>query len=91
MADDTSAPLDFPDGPRTDLETTIKDLVERAQRVLVTQGRLRALLQANRIVVEELKLEPVLRRIVEAALDLVGAEFGALGVIAPDGRLEQFI
>jgi signal transduction histidine kinase len=91
MADDTSAPLDFPDGPRTDLETTIQDLVERAQRVLVTQGRLRALLQANRIVVEELKLEPVLRRIVEAALDLVGAEFGALGVIAPDGRLEQFI
>ncbi|MES1212655.1 MAG: GAF domain-containing protein, partial [Leifsonia sp.] len=91
MADDTSAPLDFPDGPRTDLESTIQELVERAQRVLETQGRLRSLLQANRIVVEELELEQVLRRIAEAALALVGAEFGALGVIAPDGRLEQFI
>lgn len=91
MVDGRSAPLEFPDGPRTDLETTIQELVDRAQRVLVTQGRLRNLLDANRIVVEELELEQVLRRIAEAAVALVDAGFGALGVIAPDGHLEQFI
>ena len=83
--------LDFPDAPRSDLERTIDELVTSAQRVLATQGRLRHLLDANRSVVEELELEQVLRRIVEAAVSLVDAEYGALGVIAPDGHLEQFI
>ena len=83
--------LEFPDAPRSDLERTIDELVTSAQRVLATQGRLRHLLDANRSVVEELELEQVLRRIVEAAVSLVDAEYGALGVIAPDGHLEQFI
>ena len=83
--------LDFPDGPRSDLERTIEELVTSAQRVLATQGRLRHLLDANRSVVEELDLEQVLLRIVEAAVSLVAAQYGALGVIAPDGHLEQFI
>jgi signal transduction histidine kinase len=83
--------LDFPDAPRSELERTIEELVERAQRVLQTQGRLRNLLEANRAIVEELDLVKVLRRIVEAALSLVGAKYGALGVISPDGQLEQFV
>jgi signal transduction histidine kinase len=82
---------DFSDAPRSELERTIEDLVESAQKVLVTQGRLRNLLQANRIVVEELEIEQVLRRIAQAAVSLVNADYGALGVIAPDGHLEQFI
>lgn len=84
-------PLDFADAPRSELERTIEELVERAQRVLRTQGRLRSLLRANRAVVEDLDLEGVLRRIGEAAVELVDAEFGALGVISPDGQLERFI
>ena len=87
----TSDPITFPDPARSDLETTIEQLVSQAQRVLATQGRLRSLLRANRLVVEELELTEVLRRIVEAALDLVDARYGALGVIGSDGRLEQFI
>jgi signal transduction histidine kinase len=87
----TSDPISFPDPARSELESTIEQLVAQAQRVLATQGRLRSLLRANRLVVEELELTEVLRRIVEAALDLVDAKFGALGVIGPDGRLEQFI
>ncbi|MFC5502134.1 GAF domain-containing protein [Lysinimonas soli] len=87
----TSDPIAFPDAARSEFETTIEQLVTQAQRVLQTQGRLRALLRANRLVVEELELKEVLRRIVEAALDLVDARYGALGVIGPDGRLEQFI
>ncbi|MEO5921264.1 MAG: GAF domain-containing protein [Pseudolysinimonas sp.] len=81
----------FPDAPRSELERTIEELVERAQTVLETQGRLRSLLRANRAVVEELDLASVLRRIAEAAVALVDAGYGALGVIAADGHLEQFI
>ncbi len=83
--------LAFPDEPRSELERTIEELVERAQRVLATQGRLRSLLRASRAVVQQLDIETVLERIVEAAVELVDAEYGALGVIAPDGHLERFI
>ncbi|MDN3494885.1 GAF domain-containing protein [Planococcus sp. APC 4015] len=57
----------------------------------LAQQRLRDLLDANSAIVERLDLEIVLRRIVEAAMRLVGARYGALGVIAPDGSLERFI
>jgi len=83
--------IDFPNAPRTALEQTIGELVDRAREVLDTQGRLRELLRANRLVVEELDLPVVLRRIVEAAVELVGARYGAMGVLAPDGTLEQFV
>lgn len=83
--------LDFPDAPRAALDETIEQLVGRARDVLATQGRLRALLRANRGVIEQLELPALLRQIVAAAVDLVGAEYGALGVIAPEGGLEQFI
>lgn len=55
------------------------------------QDRLRALLIANRSIVAELSLAGVLRRIVEAARELASAQYAALGVIGPDGRLEQFL
>jgi len=88
---DTGERISFPDGPRSEFERSISELVERAEKVLSTQGRLRSLLQANRVVVEELELSQVLRRIAEAAVSLVNAQYGALGVISPDGHLEQFI
>jgi signal transduction histidine kinase len=87
----TDASMGFPDLPRSELEKSIGDLVEKAQDVLQTQGRLRNLLAATRAIAEDLELEDVLRRIAQAAVDLVGARYGALGVIGPDGRLEQFI
>lgn len=88
---ETGERISFPDGPRSEFERSIGELVERAEKVLSTQGRLRSLLQANRIVVEQLELSQVLRSIAEAAVALVNAQYGALGVIAPDGHLEQFI
>jgi signal transduction histidine kinase len=84
-------PIDFIDAPHSELERTIEELVERAQLVLRTQGRLRHLLEANRVVVEELDIEQVLRRIAEAAVALVDAQYGALGVVSGDGSLERFI
>lgn len=54
--------------------------------------RLRELLRAQGAIVGVLDLQAVLHRIVQAACDLVGAPYGALGVITPDGTgLEQFI
>ncbi|WP_343991557.1 sensor histidine kinase [Terrabacter terrae] len=55
------------------------------------EDRLRSLLAANRSVVSELTLSAVLRRIVEAARDVAGARFAALGVLGADGRLEEFV
>ncbi len=80
-----------PDLPRSELERAIDELIDRAGVVLRTQGRLRTLLGITRAVVERLQLPDVLRRIVEGAIALVDAEYGALGVIGPDGHLEQFI
>ena len=85
------APVGFPDAPRSELERTIGELIERAQQVLRTEGRLRSLVRANSLVVADLDLAQVLRRIAEAAVELVDAQYGALGVIAPDGHLEQFV
>lgn len=81
----------FPDLPRLELERAIADLVDKANRVLDTQGRLRQLLVATRAVGDALELPVLLRRIAQAAVDLVGAQYGALGVIGVDGDLEQFI
>ncbi|HYI32707.1 MAG TPA: GAF domain-containing protein [Glaciibacter sp.] len=53
--------------------------------------RLEALLRANHAVVEQLELPVVLERIVEAAVELVGADYGALGVIDAHGGIDQFI
>lgn len=83
--------LVFPDGPRSELDRLLADLVSSAEKVLGTQGRLRNLLKATQSIVEPTDLPIVLRRIVEAAVQLLDAKYGALGVIAPDGHLEQFI
>ncbi|KAF2415698.1 hypothetical protein B2K11_18870 [Microbacterium sp. B35-30] len=56
-----------------------------------SQDRLRDLLRATTSVVERLDLEVVLRRLVEAGMSLVGARYGALGVISAEGGLERFI
>ncbi|MGV8882330.1 MAG: GAF domain-containing protein [Rhodoglobus sp.] len=81
----------FPDDSRGELDKALDDLMGRARDVLATQGRLRALLKANQAVIEHIDLPTVLRRIIEAAVELVGAQYGALGVVAADGSLEQFI
>src|SRR5919197_53497 len=91
MADETGARLRFPDVPKLELDELIDQLVDRAQDVKRAQGRLRALLRAIETVTGDLALEVVLRNVVESARDLARARYAALGVIGPDGGLEQFI
>jgi signal transduction histidine kinase len=55
-------------------------------------SRLRALVEAGIAVTSELSLEAVLQRIVEAASELTGAPYAALGVIDRTGQqLERFV
>lgn len=89
--DDQEPELQFPDAPRSELDRALTEVVRSAERVIQTQGRLRSLLVATSAVSDGLELPQMLRRITRAAMDLVGARYGALGVIAPDGSLEQFV
>jgi signal transduction histidine kinase len=58
----------------------------------VTEGRLRALFAAGLAVTSELSLDALLHRLVEAAAELTGARYAALGVIDANGsELEEFI
>jgi signal transduction histidine kinase len=58
----------------------------------VTEGRLRALFAAGVAVTSELSLDALLHRLVEAAAELTGARYAALGVIGTSGlELEQFV
>ena len=90
-AADAAGGLGFPDIPRLELDQLLVQLVDRADDVLAAQGRLRGLLRANALVAGELSLPVVLRQIVAAARDLVGARYAALGVLGRDGELEQFV
>ena len=57
------------------------------------QGRDRSelLIEAGLALASERSLEAVLRRIVELAVDLTDARYCAISVLAPDGRIEEFI
>lgn len=79
------------ESPRSRLEKTVGELIEDAQRVLSAESRLRELLSAYRAVTEGLDLDQVLHRIVDAAVSLAHADYGALGVIGTDGSLERFL
>jgi signal transduction histidine kinase len=74
-----------------ELDQLLGQLVNRAQEVMGTQGRLRGLLRANRLIIGELDLPSVLQHVVEAARELVGAHYAALGIIAPGGGLSEFV
>lgn len=68
-----------------------EELLARIADVRGARGRIHHLLQAVLSVGRGLDLAQVLRRVVETAVDLVDAEYGALGVIGPDDRLTQFV
>ena len=60
--------------------------------VQTDQDRLRAVVDAAIAVTSELSIEAVLQRIVEAAAELTGAKYAALGVIDQSGTgLENFV
>lgn len=81
-----------PDAPQLEFDELLAQLVDRAQDVMASQSRLRGLLRANRAIIGDLDLARVLRKIAEAACELVDAPYGAIGVLTPEGGgLEEFI
>jgi signal transduction histidine kinase len=55
------------------------------------EERSRALLEAGLTLASELDLDQVLRRIVELAMQITNARYGALGVLGDDRRIETFL
>jgi signal transduction histidine kinase len=76
--------------PHLRLDDLLAELQVRLQAVLSTRDRVHALLEAV-VAVGSLDLDVVLRQIVEAAVGLVNARYGALGVIGDGGKLAEFI
>jgi signal transduction histidine kinase len=72
-------------------EDLLRDFVSRADELLQTQDRMNGLLSAVVGLAEDLSLETVLDRLVRSACELVGARYGALGVIGEDRSLSHFI
>ena len=77
--------------PSLQLDELLAELQARLQAVLATRDRMRGLLEAVVAIGSGLDLESTLRRIVEAAVGLVDATYGALGVIGEGKRLAEFI
>jgi signal transduction histidine kinase len=78
-----------PSQPR--LDDLLSELQARLQTVLATRDRVYTLLEAVVAVGATLDLETVLTQIVEAAITLVRARYGALGIIGEGGRLVEFV
>ena len=77
--------------PNLRLDDLLSELQVRLQAVLATRDRVNALFEAVVAVGTNLDIEVVLRGIVESAVTLVDARYGAMGVIGEGGRLVEFI
>ncbi|MGW3498542.1 GAF domain-containing protein [Streptomyces sp. NPDC001020] len=77
--------------PKLRLDELLDELQARIDAARGTQDRVHNLLEAVLSVGRELDLPHVLRSIVEAAVVLVDAEYGALGVIGDDHMLSEFL
>ena len=77
--------------PHLQLDELLAELQTRLQVVLGTRDRMRGLLEAVVAIGSGLDLESTLRRIVETAVGLVDASYGALGVVGEGKRLAEFI
>jgi signal transduction histidine kinase len=69
---------------RVRLDELLQEMLDRVGEVMTSRERLRALLDAVVGIGTDLDLRSTLQRIVESACALVGARYGALGVIGAD-------
>jgi len=77
--------------PSLGLDELLAELQVRLQAVMATRDRVNALFDSVVAIGMNLDIEVVLRGIVESALSLVDAQYGAMGVIGEGGRLAEFI
>lgn len=74
-----------------DLGSLLGEVIERLEEMRGAGDRLTGLLDAVVAVASGLDLHQTLRRIVGAAVDLVDAQYGALGVLGPSDSIAEFI
>jgi signal transduction histidine kinase len=77
--------------PNLRLDELLAELQVRLEAVLATRDRVNALFEAVIAVGTNLDIEVVLRGIVQSAVSLVHARYGAMGVIGDGNRLAEFI
>ncbi len=77
--------------PQLRLDTLLDDLQQQVAQVRAARDRVHTLLDAVLAVGSDLDLEVVLHRIVESAVTLVDAQYGALGVLGEEGTIKQFV
>ena len=73
------------------LNELITEMSAHVAELAGAKNQMQGLMDAVMAVSAGLELEPTLHRITLAATELVGAEYGALGVVGPDGRLSSFV
>ncbi|WP_181783811.1 sensor histidine kinase, partial [Pseudonocardia pini] len=73
------------------LDELVGEVQDRLDQIVAGRDRMQSLLDAVLAVAAGLELETTLRRIVQSAVDLVDARYGALGVLAADGSIARFI
>ena len=89
-------PGDLPRLGETLAQSRLGELLDEVHRgieeiVGATRERMTGLLEAVLVVSSGLQLDETLRRIVHAAIDLVDARYGALGVLDEGGMLGEFV
>src|SRR3954462_11199188 len=86
-------------GPRTgqihvhrqDRRTLVNGAQERLDELVAARDQMEQLVRAIVAIGSDLDLDVTLQRLVNAATELSGARYGALGVCAPDGALGSFV
>ncbi len=73
------------------VDALVERIMQRAAGLDEGYRRVGLLVSAAQTVTESLDLTTQLQRIVGVGRELVGAQYGALGVLSPDGGLESFL
>ncbi len=73
------------------LDELLAEVQQRLSEIMATRDRMQRLLDAVLAIATGLELDATLRSIVQAAVDLVDARYGALGVLSPTGGLSRFV
>ncbi|MBV9143714.1 MAG: GAF domain-containing sensor histidine kinase [Pseudonocardiales bacterium] len=73
------------------LDELLREVQDRLAEIVRTRDRLQGLLDAVIAVGAGLELDSTLQRIVQAAVDLVDARYGALGVLGSQEGLSEFV
>jgi signal transduction histidine kinase len=77
--------------PAPHLDVLLQQLQDQLGEVIGSRDRLHGLLDATVALGGDLELPSLLRRVVESAVRLVDARYGALGVVGADQQLTEFI